>query len=130
MYRFPSLAPDGSKWLQKNPNSLKWLEMASNNFKWLELLEMATKGLNLQQQQNAKKWPKNAPPKKNNQFKGFQVWLQMTCHHLKLQNFDKQFVTHLTRHLTVPIHIPSTWQNPVKSQTLTKPKNTLKQTLA
>ena len=82
-----------------------------------------------------KKWPKNAPPQKknkNNQFKGFQVWLQMTCHHLKLQNFDKQFVTYLTRHLTVPIHIPSTWQNPVKSQTLpvTKPKNTLKQTLA
>ena len=74
------------------------------------------------------------PPKKkkNNQFKGFQVWLQMACHHLKWQNFDKQFVTHLTRHLTGPIHIPSTWQNPVKSQTLpvTKPKNTLKQTLA
>ena len=57
MYRFPSLAPDGSKWLQKNPNSLKWLEMASNNFKWLELLEMATKGLNLQQQKMQKKWP-------------------------------------------------------------------------
>ena len=54
MYRFPSLAPDGSKWLQKNPNSLKWLEMASNNFKWLELLEMATKGLNLQQKMQIK----------------------------------------------------------------------------
>ena len=65
MYRFPSLAPDGSKWLQKNPNSLKWLEMASNNFKWLELLEMATKGLNLQQQQNAKKMAKKCPPQKN-----------------------------------------------------------------
>ena len=105
--------------------------MASNNFKWLELLEMATKGLNLQQQKMQKNGQKIPPPKKkNNQFKGFQVLVQMTCHHLKLQNFDKQFVTHLTRHLTVPIHIPSTWQNPVKSQTLTKPKNTLKQTLA
>ena len=65
-YRFASLAPNGSKWLQKNPNGLKWLQMASNNPKWLELLEMATKKI-----------------KKNNQFKGFQVWLQMACHHLK-----------------------------------------------
>ena len=61
---FPSLAPDGSKWLQKNPNSLKWLEMASNNLKWLEMLEMATKGLTLQQQKMQKKLPEKAPPKK------------------------------------------------------------------
>ena len=80
-YRFASLAPNGSKWLQKNPNGFKWLQMASNNPKWLELLEMATKGLNLQQK-NANKMPKKMLPKRN-QFKGFKVWLQMACHHLK-----------------------------------------------
>ena len=53
-YRVPSLAPNGSKWLQENPNGLNWLEMASNNSKWLECLEMATKGLHLQQKEMQK----------------------------------------------------------------------------
>ena len=57
MYRFPSLAQDGSKWLKKNPNGLKGLQMASNNSKWLELLELATKGLHLQQQEMQKMPP-------------------------------------------------------------------------
>ena len=28
IYRFPSLAPNGSKWLQTTPNGLTWLAMA------------------------------------------------------------------------------------------------------
>ena len=81
IYIYIYISQSGSKWLQMASKESKWLEMASNNSKWLESLEMATKGLNLQQK-NANKMPKKMLPKRN-QFKGFKVWLQMACHHLK-----------------------------------------------
>ena len=36
-YRFTSMAPNGSKWLQMAPNESVWLEMAQNDSKLLEI---------------------------------------------------------------------------------------------